>query len=266
MIVALADQKAVAAWALASVDVTFTAAERKNVLTVPVAALLALREGGYGVEVVEGRRRTYVPVKTGLFADGRVEVTGAGIKAGHHGGDARSDRADRRHQGLPGRRDALGGCQPAGRPRRAGRDRRAVRLRQVDDAERARHARPADRRARSGSTGTTWRGCPTPAVGVAGQPDRVRVPAVPPRRRGTARWTTSPTGCSTPGCGSAERRQRAAAALERVGLGHRWTTSRTSCPAVSGSGWRSPGRSWASPPLLLADEPTGASTPRRAPG
>ncbi|MFI7061882.1 peptidoglycan-binding protein [Kribbella sp. NPDC050124] len=82
VIVAVDNQKAVAAWALASVDVTFTASERKNVLTVPVAALVALREGGFGVEVTDGTASKYVPVKTGLFANGQVEISGAGIKAG----------------------------------------------------------------------------------------------------------------------------------------------------------------------------------------
>jgi hypothetical protein len=82
VIVAIDNQKAVAAWALASADVTFTASERKNVLTVPVAALVALREGGFGVEVTDGTASTYVPVKTGLFANGQVEISGAGIKPG----------------------------------------------------------------------------------------------------------------------------------------------------------------------------------------
>lgn len=82
VIVAIDNQKAVAAWALAAVDATFTASERKNVLTVPVAALVALREGGFGVEVTDGATSQYVPVKTGLFASGQVEVSGGGIKAG----------------------------------------------------------------------------------------------------------------------------------------------------------------------------------------
>ena len=82
VIVAVADQKAVAAWSSAAVDVTFTASERKNVLTVPVAALVALREGGFGVEVTDGTTSRYVPVKTGLFASGQVEISGAGITAG----------------------------------------------------------------------------------------------------------------------------------------------------------------------------------------
>ena len=66
----------------ASVDVAFTTARREDVLTVPVAALLALAEGGYGVEVVEGGATRIVAVRTGLFADGRVEVEGDGIAAG----------------------------------------------------------------------------------------------------------------------------------------------------------------------------------------
>ncbi|MFI5711538.1 peptidoglycan-binding protein [Kribbella sp. NPDC051620] len=80
VVIALGNQKAVAAYALASVDVTFTAAERKGVLTVPVSALLALQEGGFGVEVAGTPK--YRPVKTGLFAAGRVEVSGPGIVEG----------------------------------------------------------------------------------------------------------------------------------------------------------------------------------------
>ncbi|MFG1621216.1 peptidoglycan-binding protein [Kribbella sp. NPDC049227] len=82
VIVAIDNQKAVAAWSLAAVDVIFTASERKNVLTVPVSALVALREGGFGVEVTDGKSSNYQPVRTGLFAGGQVEISGAGIKAG----------------------------------------------------------------------------------------------------------------------------------------------------------------------------------------
>lgn len=80
--VALDDPKKAADYALASVDVTFTAAEREDVLTVPVAALVALAEGGFGVEVVDGSSSHYVAVKTGLFSGGRVEVTADGIAEG----------------------------------------------------------------------------------------------------------------------------------------------------------------------------------------
>ncbi|GAA3736047.1 peptidoglycan-binding protein [Plantactinospora mayteni] len=80
--VTAADPKALAGFDSASVDVAFTAAERENVLTVPVAALLALAEGGYGVEVIEGDATRIVAVQTGLFASGRVEVTGDGLVEG----------------------------------------------------------------------------------------------------------------------------------------------------------------------------------------
>ncbi|MFC7276504.1 peptidoglycan-binding protein [Paractinoplanes rhizophilus] len=66
----------------AAVSVDFVAAERRDVLTVPVAALLALSEGGYGVQVVDGATTKVVAVETGLFADGKVEITGAGLAAG----------------------------------------------------------------------------------------------------------------------------------------------------------------------------------------
>ncbi|WP_067452652.1 peptidoglycan-binding protein [Actinomadura macra] len=75
-------RKAAAAYALASVDVTFTAGQREDVLTVPVSALVALAEGGFGVEVVKGGTSSYVAVTTGLFADGKVEVSGQGIAEG----------------------------------------------------------------------------------------------------------------------------------------------------------------------------------------
>ncbi|MFD7293325.1 peptidoglycan-binding protein [Streptomyces sp. NPDC059897] len=77
-------REAAKSYALAAVHVDFTAETRKDVLTVPVAALVALAEGGFGVEVVKGGASSYVPVKTGLFADGRVEISGigAGTKVG----------------------------------------------------------------------------------------------------------------------------------------------------------------------------------------
>lgn len=80
--VGVADAKALAHLEAAAVDVGFTASQRPDVLTVPVAALLALAEGGHGVEVVDGTSRKIVAVQTGLFANGRVEVTGAGLGEG----------------------------------------------------------------------------------------------------------------------------------------------------------------------------------------
>ncbi|MET7401632.1 efflux RND transporter periplasmic adaptor subunit, partial [Dactylosporangium sp. NPDC005572] len=80
--VRLADPAAVAGLEAAVVTVVFTAAERRDVLTVPVAALVALADGGYGVEVVDGAATHVVRVETGLFAGGRVEVTGAALREG----------------------------------------------------------------------------------------------------------------------------------------------------------------------------------------
>ena len=57
-----------------AVHVVDVAAE--GVLTVPAEALLALAEGGYAVEVVEGATTRLVPVQVGVFADGRVEIEG----------------------------------------------------------------------------------------------------------------------------------------------------------------------------------------------
>lgn len=81
-IVSLSEPTAAAGIEAAVVKVVFTAAERKDVLTVPIAALLALAEGGYGVEVVQGSATHYIKVETGLFADGRVEVTGGELQEG----------------------------------------------------------------------------------------------------------------------------------------------------------------------------------------
>jgi peptidoglycan hydrolase-like protein with peptidoglycan-binding domain len=76
------DAAALAGYDEAAVKVAFTAARRENVLTVPVAALLALAEGGYGVQVIEGTVSHVVPVQLGLFANGRVEITGEGLSEG----------------------------------------------------------------------------------------------------------------------------------------------------------------------------------------
>jgi peptidoglycan hydrolase-like protein with peptidoglycan-binding domain len=80
--VAITDQQALGTLEAAPVDVDFVSQTRENVLAVPVAALLALPEGGYGIEAVEGRATRIVAVETGLFADGQVEVSGDGIEEG----------------------------------------------------------------------------------------------------------------------------------------------------------------------------------------
>jgi hypothetical protein len=57
----------------------------KNVLVVPVNALLALTGGGYAVEEVEADgTHKLVGVSVGLFddAEGLVEVSGSGVHSG----------------------------------------------------------------------------------------------------------------------------------------------------------------------------------------
>lgn len=78
------------------VTVRYAVKQRKDVLAVPVAALVALAEGGYGLEISgegggegEGKGGTgggashgFVPVRTGLFAGGKVEVSGPMLREG----------------------------------------------------------------------------------------------------------------------------------------------------------------------------------------
>jgi hypothetical protein len=63
----------------APVQVQFSTRTRKGVLAVPVGTLLALSGGGYAVQLPGGR---LVPVRTGLFAKGQVEISGSGIGPG----------------------------------------------------------------------------------------------------------------------------------------------------------------------------------------
>jgi multidrug efflux pump subunit AcrA (membrane-fusion protein) len=66
----------------APVSVELRGETRRDVLSVPVEALLALETGGYGVEVVQGTTVRLVPVTAGVFASGRVEVSGGGLAEG----------------------------------------------------------------------------------------------------------------------------------------------------------------------------------------
>jgi peptidoglycan hydrolase-like protein with peptidoglycan-binding domain len=81
--VSLTDQKVATAAGPGPATLTVTDRKADKVLAVPVTALLALAEGGYGVEVVgaDGRTRT-VPVTIGLVADARAEITEGDVRAG----------------------------------------------------------------------------------------------------------------------------------------------------------------------------------------
>ena len=71
----------------APVSVELVKSIRRNVLTVPATALIAVA-GGYAVEALasspkgEQNRRVTVPVTPGMFAGGYVQVEGAGVREG----------------------------------------------------------------------------------------------------------------------------------------------------------------------------------------
>jgi hypothetical protein len=66
-----------------AVQVALTVQSVRHVLAVPIAALVALAEGGYGLEVVEhSGQHQLVGVHTGVFAGGEVQVSGGGLVPG----------------------------------------------------------------------------------------------------------------------------------------------------------------------------------------
>jgi peptidoglycan hydrolase-like protein with peptidoglycan-binding domain len=77
--VTVRDQKALGRLESGPVTVEYVGHQAKDVLAVPVSALVALAEGGYGLETAQGR---FLAVRTGLFADGDVEVSGTAIREG----------------------------------------------------------------------------------------------------------------------------------------------------------------------------------------
>jgi peptidoglycan hydrolase-like protein with peptidoglycan-binding domain len=71
-------QKKLGAYEAAKVDVDLAAETHRDVLAVPINALVARPGGGYAV--LAGTR--YLPVRTGVFAGGYVEISGPGVTAG----------------------------------------------------------------------------------------------------------------------------------------------------------------------------------------
>jgi peptidoglycan hydrolase-like protein with peptidoglycan-binding domain len=72
------DPKTIAKLDSADVTVNFPGRAAKGVLAAPIEALVALTEGGYAVQAPAG----LVAVHTGMFADGWVEISGAGLAPG----------------------------------------------------------------------------------------------------------------------------------------------------------------------------------------
>ncbi len=66
----------------APVSVNIVSAQARDVLAVPVSALVALAGGGYAVDVVQGSTTHLVAVRTGLFGQTLVQVSGPGLTAG----------------------------------------------------------------------------------------------------------------------------------------------------------------------------------------
>ncbi len=75
--IVLADAQAVGDLDGAEVTIDVVRQTRPDVLTVPIDALLALREGGYALEIVAEDGSTYLTLaEVGLFDDSGVEVSG----------------------------------------------------------------------------------------------------------------------------------------------------------------------------------------------
>ncbi|GGN64596.1 peptidoglycan-binding protein [Actinoplanes lobatus] len=75
---AVPDQKKLGRYQVATVQVILAAETREDVLAVPVTALVARSGGGYAV-MTGGE---YLPVTTGLFSGGYVEISGDGVTEG----------------------------------------------------------------------------------------------------------------------------------------------------------------------------------------
>ena len=90
VLVAIDDGQSTGQLDAAPVKVNLESGRVKDVLSVPVAALLSTDPDQYAVELIDGAARRLVPVKIGAFAGGRVQIDGAGIAEGSLVGVPRS--------------------------------------------------------------------------------------------------------------------------------------------------------------------------------
>jgi peptidoglycan hydrolase-like protein with peptidoglycan-binding domain len=84
VLIDIADQASLGTLDSGPVTVRHVVEQHDDVLAVPVTALVALAEGGYGLELAgagAGAGR-FISVTTGLFADGMVEVSGVDVHEG----------------------------------------------------------------------------------------------------------------------------------------------------------------------------------------
>ena len=72
----LQNSRLLARFISAPVSVAITTQQARNVLALPVSALLARPEGGYAVTVVDESGDHDVPVSTGLYSDTLVQING----------------------------------------------------------------------------------------------------------------------------------------------------------------------------------------------
>lgn len=83
VVISLDDPASAAGLDEAPVDVEIVSDSVSGVTAVPVAALVALAEGGYAVEVIQGDDSSVlVAVEPGFYADGLVEVTDTQLQPG----------------------------------------------------------------------------------------------------------------------------------------------------------------------------------------
>ena len=80
--IAITDSKDIIKWTGAPVIVSVTKTFAKNVIAAPVSALLALLDGGYALEIKKQDSTILIPVETGIYSDGWVEIDGPGLTDG----------------------------------------------------------------------------------------------------------------------------------------------------------------------------------------
>ena len=80
--IAITDSKDIIKWTGAPVIVSVTKTFAENVIAAPVSALLAILDGGYALEIKEQDTTILIPVETGIYSDGWVEIAGPGLTDG----------------------------------------------------------------------------------------------------------------------------------------------------------------------------------------